>query len=318
MRHFHLQSFDLDQVSILVMKNRRHSQNPRGDDGQAEDNDGAQAVAPGGFHRSEGQADLEKPQIGFVERNRLNYFKIPFAPAAVDDLTEQLTIDFGFQYQRLFFLLSNTTPVGVGNNIQIAIEKRDKLTVRLAAEVLDLALHADLFLEVKNIVGVGVNRDDPGKTARAHGDTERTAFPEFFILDTQRRLAGPFLGFFRGQAPALSPRVAYRRPVRLKGSVWRFFPGYNRRQRGKFPGPALLIEEIDLLQAVHRTDLCKQRLIDMTRHKQLVDQPGVIHQALPDQILQQRVADDRVLNTGLHGFGQRRPLVFGLAQKFML
>jgi len=72
------------------------------------------------------------------------------------------------------------------------------------------------------------------------------------------------------------------------------------------------------LQAVHRTDLCKQRLIDMTRHKQLVDQPGIIHQALPDQILQQRIADNRVLNTGLHGLCQRRPLILSLAQKFLL
>ena len=127
------------------------------------DDDGTQAVAPSDFHRSEGQTDLEKSQIGFVERNRLNYFKIPFAPAAVDDLTEKLTVDFGFQNQRLFFLLSDTAPVGMGNNIQIAIEKRDKLTVRLAAEILDLTLHSDLFLEVENIVGVGVDRDDPGK-----------------------------------------------------------------------------------------------------------------------------------------------------------
>ena len=72
------------------------------------------------------------------------------------------------------------------------------------------------------------------------------------------------------------------------------------------------------MQAVHRTDLFKQRLIDMTRQKQLVDQPGIIHQTLPDQILQQRVADDRVLNTGLHGLCQCRPLVLSLAQEFLL
>jgi len=72
------------------------------------------------------------------------------------------------------------------------------------------------------------------------------------------------------------------------------------------------------LQAVHRTDLLKQCLIDMTREKQLVDQPGIIHQTLPDQILQKSVADNSVLNTGLHGLCQCRPLVLSLAQEFLL
>ena len=72
------------------------------------------------------------------------------------------------------------------------------------------------------------------------------------------------------------------------------------------------------MQAVHRTDLFKQCLIDMTREKQLVDQPGIIHQPLPDQILQQSVADDSVFNTGLHGLCQGRPLVLSLAQEFLL
>ena len=52
-------------------------------------------------------------------------------------------------------------------DIQIAIEKRDKLAVRLAAEILDLTLHADRFLKVENIVGVGVDRDDARETVRA-------------------------------------------------------------------------------------------------------------------------------------------------------
>jgi len=38
------------------------------------------------------------------------------------------------------------------------------------------------------------------------------------------------------------------------------------------------------LQAVHRTDLFKQCLIDMTREQQLIDQPGIIHQTLADHV----------------------------------
>ena len=72
------------------------------------------------------------------------------------------------------------------------------------------------------------------------------------------------------------------------------------------------------MQAVHRTDFFKQCLIDMTRQQQLVDQPGIIHQTLPDQILQQSVADNSVFNAGLHGLCQRRPLVLSLAQEFLL
>ena len=80
----------------------------------------------------------------------------------------------------------------------------------------------------------------------------------------------------------------------------------------------MVIEEIDFLQAVHRTDFVKQCLIDMTREKQFVDQLGIIHQTLPDQILQQCVADNGVFNTGLHGRRQCRPLLLSLAQEFLL
>ncbi len=196
-RHLGLQGFDFHQVAILVMKNRRHSQNPRGKNGQAENDNGAHAVAPGDFHGSERQPYLKESQIGFVQCHRFYHFKISFAPA-VDDLTEKLTIDFGSQHQRLFFSLTDPTPVGMGNNIQVAIEKRDELAVRLATEILDLTLHADRFLEVKNIVGVGVNRDDAWETPGAHGDAEGTAFPESFILDAWQWFARRFLCFFCG------------------------------------------------------------------------------------------------------------------------
>jgi hypothetical protein len=74
--------------------------------------------------------------------------------------------------------------------------------------------------------------------------------------------------------------------LRRKGFFPLFCPGYHCRQRGKVPRLPLRIEEIYFLQTVHCTDLFKQRLIDMTREKQLVDQPGIIHQTLADQILQ--------------------------------
>ncbi len=72
------------------------------------------------------------------------------------------------------------------------------------------------------------------------------------------------------------------------------------------------------MQTVHGADLFEQCLIDVTREQQFVDQPGIVHQTLPDQIFQQRVADNSVFNTGLHGLCQCRPLVFGLAQEFLL
>src|SRR5258708_39504658 len=134
-------------------------------------------------------------------------------------------------------------------NVQVALEKSDQLTVRLAAEILDLALHSDRLLEVENIVGVGVDRDDARKTARAHGDTEGTAFPELLIFDGCRRFARLCLGFFRGQPPALSPRVAFRLTLRRKGVFSRLFSSYHGRQCGKFPGPSLLIEGPDFFEA---------------------------------------------------------------------
>ena len=72
------------------------------------------------------------------------------------------------------------------------------------------------------------------------------------------------------------------------------------------------------MQAVHGADLLEQCLIDVAREQQFVDQPGIVHETLPDQILQESVADDGVFNTGLHGFCQCRPLVLGLAQEFLL
>ena len=78
------------------------------------------------------------------------------------------------------------------------------------------------------------------------------------------------------------------------------------------------IEKIDFLQAVHGADLFKQRLIDMAREQQLVDQPGVVQKTLLDQILQESVPDDGVSNTGLHRLGQCSSFVLSLAQEFLL
>ena len=81
---------------------------------------------------------------------------------------------------------------------------------------------------------------------------------------------------------------------------------------------ALLIEEIDFLQAVHGADLFKQRLIYTTGEQQLVDQPGVVQKTLLDQILQESVPDDGVSNTGLHRLGQCGSFLLSLAQQFLL
>src|SRR6266403_2285706 len=129
MQHFDFQGFDLLQVQMLVMENRRHSQNACCYDGQPEYDDGAHAVTPGDFHRSERQTDLQKSQIVFVEGNRFYNLKVPFSSAAIDNLAEKLTIELGLQNQRLFFLLTDTASVGMGYDIQVAIEKRDELTI---------------------------------------------------------------------------------------------------------------------------------------------------------------------------------------------
>jgi len=57
-----------------------------------------------------------------------------------------------------------------------------------------------------------------------------------------------FASAFPWAAASAFPRVAYRRPVRQNGFFSRLFSSYHGRQCGKFPGPALLIEEIDFLQ----------------------------------------------------------------------
>ncbi|MGZ8478787.1 MAG: hypothetical protein ACXW6K_11895 [Candidatus Binatia bacterium] len=75
---------------------------------------------------------------------------------------------------------------------------------------------------------------------------------------------------------------------------------------------ALLIEQIDFLQAVHGADLSKQRLIHLASAQQLVDQAGIIEKTLPDQILQERVAHDGTSNTSLHRLGHGDSFVLSL------
>src|SRR5689334_11775343 len=104
-------------MGVLVMKNRCHSQDSRCDDSQAENKDRNAAIAPRDFHRSERQPYLKESQNGLVERDRLHHFEIPFSATVVDDLAEKLTANFGFQNQRLVFLLSDTVGIGMGDNI---------------------------------------------------------------------------------------------------------------------------------------------------------------------------------------------------------
>src|SRR5512147_2758974 len=128
----------------------------------------------------------------------------------------------------------------------------------MAAEILDLSLHADLFLEVQEIVRVGVDRYDAGKAARTDGDAEGAALPKFFIVEGRRRFSRRLPGLFRRQTPALAPRVSYRLAAPLKGLIFRLFLRYRTRQCGKIQWPPLFIEDIYFLQAVHRADFVKQ------------------------------------------------------------
>src|SRR4029434_1725578 len=203
-------------MRVLVVENRRHSQNARGYDSQPQGNDGAQAVVPGDLHRSQGKADLEETQIGFIQRNGFDYLKVTFSPAALDDLAEELTVNLRPQNQGFFFLLSDTARVGMGDDIEVAIEKSDELSFRLTTQLLDLTLNSDLFLKVQNIVGVCVDCDNPWKTAGADGDANSAAFPEFTSRDFCWQFGSPVLSFFPGQPPTLSPHIAYRLQAALK------------------------------------------------------------------------------------------------------
>src|SRR5688572_24175328 len=97
----------------------------------------------------------------------------------------------------------------MGDDVQVAIEKSDELSLRLTAQLLDLTLNSDLFLEVQNVVGVGVDCDNPRKTTSADGNANSAAFPEFTSRDSWWQFGGPVPSFIPRQPPTLSPHITY-------------------------------------------------------------------------------------------------------------
>src|SRR5512147_2459863 len=97
----------MSQMGVLVMENRRHSQQAHGEDSYAKNQDRTQAVAPSDLHRTQGNPDFQESHIGLIQRNGFDHFQVLFPSAALGDLAHQSTIAVGVQNKGVFFPLSD-------------------------------------------------------------------------------------------------------------------------------------------------------------------------------------------------------------------
>jgi len=142
-------------------------------------------------------------------------------------------------------------------DLQVSVEKGDVFDVRLPSQLLDLALNPDLILEVQDVIGVGVNGDDPRKAARAHGHAEGASFPKLCFFQLWRGLRWNFFPLFRQRPP--SPPHEGHHPLSLAanllGQLSPCLPHHLSHPflyRGfvKFPRAPIPIKKLDLLEPV--------------------------------------------------------------------
>ena len=64
---------------------------------------------------------------------------------------------------------------------ELVVEKGDVIDIRLTTKVLYLALYTDLFLKIKDIVGIGMDSNNSGDTAGTDSNAEDAARYLFLI-----------------------------------------------------------------------------------------------------------------------------------------
>ncbi len=103
------------------------------------------------------------------------------AIGSLDNSVAESAMLFNLRQERIFMALVNPLRIGVGEYFKIIIDQSDVIDVRLAAKFFDLLLNVDLLTKINDVVGVGVNSDDAGKTTGADCDAEYAALPKFFF-----------------------------------------------------------------------------------------------------------------------------------------
>ena len=120
-------------------------------------------------------------------------------------------------------------------------------------KVLNLALHADLALQLQHVGGVGVNGDETREAARFERDAEDAVLPELVLWESGRlppRLGPePAPDVHRGFVAGPSFAQLRQEALDVKGN------GSGVR----YPRPPLEVQELHLVQLVDGADALHQR-----------------------------------------------------------
>ncbi len=116
--------------------------------------------------------------------------------------------------------------VAARQNGEVPVQERDFHNSRLPAQVLDEGLEADLFAEIEQVLGVGMDDDDPGEALGRNGDAEGAAFPEPANLGILGKRREELRGVTAQASPALPPHERHAgRPWVFRGRRPRPFRG---------------------------------------------------------------------------------------------
>lgn len=242
------------------------------------------------------------------------------AVGPLDNSVPDAAMGSDLQQQRIIVTLLASLQIGLREHVQIFVDQGNVVDVCLTAQLFDLPLNIDLLAKIEDVIGVGMDGDNAGKTARGDRNAKCAAFPKFFFGDF-----GRWIRLVQGQAPAPAPHEHHGAAV-LDGFIrWsvshaahHFLHTPGARRGESVEGAPVGIEQFDFAEAIGRGDLLERLLIGRRKLQQLVDEPGVVEQALANQLFEQRIGQHRSADVGLHGVGQRQSFGFGLAQQLVL
>ena len=309
--HLRFQGLDLLHVEPLVVQDRREPEHTQGQDAAAETHHGPEALPPGGVHRVHGQADPEVAHGVVVQRDGLDQLVASSAGVGLRDTMSRALGRARPCRQVVQHRDPDECGVGMREHGEVVVQQRELVDIILPPQVLDLALDADLPLELEHVGRVRVHGDVSGEAPGLQGDAEDAVLPEL-VLGKRGCLArklGP------EPPPDMDRRIVTGPAAPKRGQeiveVGRFGSGVRN------PRAPLTVQELHLVEVVDGADVLYQPFGGVGG-QQPVDDPRVVQQALAHELLDQLIALDGLLGARFHGLGQGQRLDLHLAHELFL